>query len=107
MQILNQISETETESMKKSGISDYVDRTTDIDILFFNDEVIVGKNICIPHPLLHLRNFCIKPFCDIYPDYMHPVLGLKMKDITVVEELNPPVCFMEQVKFDEILQKNI
>lgn len=50
------------------------DRTIDIDILFYNNEVINKKNLVVPHPRLHERNFVLTPLLDIIPDYIHPVL---------------------------------
>lgn len=51
------------------------DRTMDIDVLFYNKEVINKNNIQIPHPRLHLRKFVLKPLNDIAPKLKHP--GLK------------------------------
>lgn len=48
-------------------------RTLDIDILFYNNEIIKTKNLTIPHPSLHERNFVLKPLLDIAPDFYHPV----------------------------------
>ena len=50
------------------------DRTIDIDILFYNNEVINKKNLTIPHPRIQERNFILTPLLDIIPDYVHPVL---------------------------------
>ena len=50
------------------------DRTADIDILVYNDAVILGEDIQIPHPRLHLRKFVLTPLCEIAPALIHPVL---------------------------------
>ncbi len=50
------------------------DRTMDIDILYFNLDVISGKDLEIPHPRLHQRNFVLKPLNEIARDLKHPVL---------------------------------
>lgn len=49
------------------------ERIIDIDILFFNDEVIAAENLQIPHPYLHLREFVLAPLREIAPDWIHPV----------------------------------
>jgi 2-amino-4-hydroxy-6-hydroxymethyldihydropteridine diphosphokinase len=49
-------------------------RCIDLDILFYNDSIITEKDICIPHPLLHQREFVLLPLCEIAPDKWHPVL---------------------------------
>lgn len=59
---------------RKRGSAKNMDRTVDIDILFFNSEIISAKNIEIPHPRLHLRNFVLKPLNDIARNFVHPVL---------------------------------
>ena len=53
----------------------YASRTIDIDILFYNNEIIGNKNLTIPHPRLHLRKFVLIPLCDIIPNYLHPILN--------------------------------
>ncbi len=51
----------------------YAPREIDIDILFFNEEIIKRKNLVIPHPFLHRRNFVLAPLLEIAPDFVHPV----------------------------------
>lgn len=49
-------------------------RVIDIDILFFNNDIISEQNLEIPHPRLHLRKFVLVPLAEIAPHYLHPVL---------------------------------
>lgn len=49
------------------------ERIIDIDILFFNDEVINEKDLTIPHPYLHERRFTLVPLAEIADNYIHPV----------------------------------
>lgn len=56
-------------------------RTLDIDILFFNQEIIETKNLIIPHPLLSARRFVLLPLSEIYPDMQHPALGKSIKEL--------------------------
>ena len=56
-------------------------RTIDIDILFYDNKRINKKNITIPHPRLHNRNFVVIPFCEINPHFVHPVLKKTMADL--------------------------
>ncbi|MDP4184489.1 MAG: 2-amino-4-hydroxy-6-hydroxymethyldihydropteridine diphosphokinase [Bacteroidota bacterium] len=53
----------------------YQSRTIDIDILYYDDEIITTDKLIIPHPKIHLRRFVLCPLCDIAPDYIHPVFG--------------------------------
>lgn len=52
----------------------YASREMDVDILFFNDEIIHEENIDIPHPRMHERMFVLKPLSEILPEYIHPEL---------------------------------
>ncbi len=50
-------------------------RTIDIDILFYNNEVINETDLTIPHKLLHQRRFVLMPLFEIAPNFIHPVLN--------------------------------
>ena len=49
-------------------------RNIDIDILFFNKEIIAEKNLVIPHPAIQLRKFVLVPLNELSPNFIHPVL---------------------------------
>jgi 2-amino-4-hydroxy-6-hydroxymethyldihydropteridine diphosphokinase len=52
----------------------YEDREIDLDIIFYEDQVIKTPSLMIPHPLAHLRAFVLKPACEIDPFWVHPIL---------------------------------
>ncbi|HEX5172224.1 MAG TPA: 2-amino-4-hydroxy-6-hydroxymethyldihydropteridine diphosphokinase [Cyclobacteriaceae bacterium] len=56
-------------------------RIIDLDILFYNDEIINEKNLTIPHPGIPVRRFTLKPLVEIAPDYIHPVYLRKLSDL--------------------------
>lgn len=58
-------------------------REIDLDTLLFDDLVIRGKNLKIPHPLMHTRYFVLKPLCELDPNILHPV-----ENKTILELLN-------------------
>ena len=53
----------------------YEARTIDLDILFFNNEIINNKELTVPHPLLYKRNFTLHPLFELMPTFHHPVLN--------------------------------
>lgn len=53
----------------------YQSRPIDIDILFFDQEIISTKKLQIPHPHIQDRKFVLQPLADIAPELLHPMLG--------------------------------
>ena len=49
-------------------------RIIDIDILFFNKEIIDLKYLIIPHPQIQNRRFVLVPLNQLSPNLKHPVL---------------------------------
>ncbi len=52
----------------------YQDRIIDIDIIFYEDEILKTDLLQLPHPLAHERKFVMQPLCDIAPSKIHPIL---------------------------------
>lgn len=50
-------------------------RIIDIDILFFNKEIIQTNTLQVPHPRLEQRNFVLIPLNQLSPNFKHPVSG--------------------------------
>jgi 2-amino-4-hydroxy-6-hydroxymethyldihydropteridine diphosphokinase len=48
-------------------------RIIDIDILFFNDEIIDTPNLIIPHPQIQNRKFVLAPLLELSPQLIHPI----------------------------------
>ncbi len=59
----------------------YSSRVMDVDILFYEDEIIADENLVIPHPLLHERDFVLEPLSEVAPDKVHPVLGQTIAEL--------------------------
>ena len=48
-------------------------RIIDIDILFFNKEIITEKQLVVPHPQIENRHFVLIPLNELSPNFKHPV----------------------------------
>ncbi len=56
-------------------------RIIDVDILFYNDEIIHSDELTIPHTEMQNRRFVLKPLAEIAPLKLHPVLKKTVKDL--------------------------
>jgi 2-amino-4-hydroxy-6-hydroxymethyldihydropteridine diphosphokinase len=61
-------------------------RVCDIDIIDFNGFVINKKNLTVPHPRCHLRNFVLYPIMEIDKKWSHPILKKNVKYL--IDKLN-------------------
>lgn len=60
-------------------------RTLDLDIIFYDDEIISEDNLVIPHIEMQKRDFVLRPLAQIAPNKVHPLL--KKRVIDLYEEL--------------------
>lgn len=66
---------------KRSSQPGYQSRTLDIDLIFYEGEVINTPELVVPHPQMHHRNFVLKPLSDIAPQFYHPVLQKDVRNL--------------------------
>lgn len=57
-------------------------RPIDIDILFYDDQVIEAPGLVLPHPRLMERAFVLIPMAEIAADLVHPVNGKTIEELT-------------------------
>lgn len=50
------------------------ERSIDIDVLYYNNEIVSTENLVIPHPFIQERKFVLVPLCEIAPVFIHPKL---------------------------------
>ena len=56
-------------------------RIIDIDILFFNEEIINKPGLIIPHAEIANRRFVLEPLNELSPDMIHPRLRKSVKEL--------------------------
>lgn len=61
------------EEMGRKRETKYGPRNIDIDILFFNNDIISLPGLTIPHPQMQHRRFVLEPLNEIAPGKIHPV----------------------------------
>jgi len=71
------------QAIKKKSASDQIwgPRIIDLDILLYDDIIMKGNNLIVPHRLLHERVFVLEPLSQIAPDLIHPVFKKSIKDL--------------------------
>lgn len=56
-------------------------RTLDLDILFYDNEIIDTEELHVPHIDMENRDFVLKPMVEIAPYLRHPVFNLTMEQL--------------------------
>ena len=79
--LLDKIQGIEKAMGRKTGTVRFGPRVLDLDIIFYDDQVVQTDTLEIPHPRMHKRRFVLKPICDIEPSMMHPLLGRDMQSL--------------------------
>jgi len=73
-EVLDILQEIELE-MGRTREEHWGDRTMDIDMLYFGDEVIQTERLRVPHPFLEQRRFVLVPLAELLPEKKHPITG--------------------------------
>jgi len=80
-ELLDKIRGVEKAVGRKANTVRFGPRVLDLDIIFFDDQVVQTDTLEIPHPRMHKRRFVLKPICDIEPSMVHPLLGKNMRSL--------------------------
>ncbi|MBZ5535714.1 MAG: 2-amino-4-hydroxy-6-hydroxymethyldihydropteridine diphosphokinase [Acidobacteriia bacterium] len=64
-------------------------RTIDIDLLFYESNVINRFDLVVPHPHLAERKFVLVPMAELAPDFVHPLLMKPIRTL-LAERANDP-----------------
>ena len=56
-------------------------RVIDLDLLLYGDWVLWAEELVLPHPRMEERRFVLEPLAEIAPEWMHPVLGVTVREM--------------------------
>ncbi|MBV8772614.1 MAG: 2-amino-4-hydroxy-6-hydroxymethyldihydropteridine diphosphokinase [Deltaproteobacteria bacterium] len=59
----------------------YRPRMIDLDLLFFDREIIHTPALTVPHPRLHERRFVLAPMAELAPALIHPQLNVTISEL--------------------------
>ena len=84
VKVLEEAEKTLGRSQEEKGQK--LDRTIDLDILFYNDWIFSVPGLTVPHPQAHRRKFVLLPMLEIAADFEHPYYRVPLKEL--LESLN-------------------
>ncbi|MFI5352460.1 MAG: 2-amino-4-hydroxy-6-hydroxymethyldihydropteridine diphosphokinase [Candidatus Binatales bacterium] len=59
----------------------YKPRMIDLDLLFFDKEIVETRTLQIPHPRMQERRFVLAPMSELAPSLMHPKLNASISEL--------------------------
>lgn len=81
MQILDECQLIEKELGRVRKKDQYSERTIDIDVLFYGEEIISSQRLTVPHPRIEERRFALIPLEEVVSDFIHPVAKKSIKEL--------------------------
>lgn len=78
--LLREIKKLEIKLGRENTIK-YGPRIIDIDIILYDNLILKSDTLTIPHPLMHKREFVLKPLCEIAPYLIHPEFKVSLKEL--------------------------
>lgn len=83
-EVLTKAFEIEAKLKRTRSGNGYEGRTMDIDILFFNDEILNTERLVVPHPHICQRKFVLLPMAEIEPNFVHPQNSMKIDELAKI-----------------------
>lgn len=103
-QVLEKILDIEMKMGRIRSGKAYRNRIIDIDILFYDQEVIVLENLQVPHPLIHQRRFVLQPLATIASGFVHPVLKQTIIELLYkLDDTGNVTVKVDENKFAELI----
>jgi 2-amino-4-hydroxy-6-hydroxymethyldihydropteridine diphosphokinase len=65
------------------------ERTLDLDLLLFGNEIVVMSELRVPHPRMCARRFVLVPLEEIAPHHRHPLTGRSIRELRANVDRRP------------------
>lgn len=75
IELLTRLQEEEKEANRERLVK-WGPRTLDLDIIYYDDEIIEREHLRIPHVDMTNRDFVLLPLSEVAPYKRHPILGM-------------------------------
>ena len=79
-QLLGRLQKIES-ALGRKRTKKWASRTIDLDILFFDQQIVNQERLKIPHPEMHRRRFVLLPLSELAPQFTHPLLGSTVTEL--------------------------
>jgi 2-amino-4-hydroxy-6-hydroxymethyldihydropteridine diphosphokinase len=80
LRLLNVLHEIE-QSFGRTRTVHWGERTLDLDLLLFDDQIIDTPELTIPHPRMSVRRFVLEPLAEIAPGVVDPVTNRTIAEL--------------------------
>ncbi|MGW1453798.1 2-amino-4-hydroxy-6-hydroxymethyldihydropteridine diphosphokinase [Salegentibacter agarivorans] len=75
----------------RSDAKNYQNRSLDLDILLFEDEILETSDLIVPHPAMQNRKFVLLPLADIAAKETHPIFKVSIEKLLKQVEDNSEI----------------
>ena len=79
-ELLDLLHEAESQE-KRERLVHWGPRTLDLDLLFYDQEILETEELAVPHPEIEKRLFVLEPLAQIAPYLVHPVLKKRIRTL--------------------------
>lgn len=82
VELLHKLNEIEAAAHRERKIH-WGPRTLDLDIIFYDNQIIDTPQLTVPHVDMQNRQFVLKPLAELAPWYRHPILEKTVKELLI------------------------
>lgn len=82
VELLHKLNEIEAAAHRERKVH-WGPRTLDLDIIFYDNQIIDTPQLTVPHVDMQNRQFVLKPLAELAPWYRHPILGKTVKELLI------------------------